>query len=310
MSSAYQHECGVMTPAIKRILLLGGTGQVGFELNRSLAPVGELITPTRCELDFTNSDALKSYLSKVQPDLIVNAAAWTAVDAAEEAPEEAFAINAELPSILAEYAADKGIWLVHYSTDYVYSGTGEMLWRETDVPKPLSVYGQTKLEGDLAIEASNVRHLIFRTSWVYSARGNNFMNTMLALGAERDTIKVIGDQIGAPTPARLIAELTLLALNRIYSERSIDSGIYHLSPRGETSWYGFARSIFEYAGHQGLRLTIQPEHVLKITTKEWATTAVRPLNSRLSLEKIERVLGIRMPRWESQLILTLMERLL
>jgi dTDP-4-dehydrorhamnose reductase len=307
MNDTHAHERGEITSASKRILLLGSTGQVGFELHRSLAPMGELITPTRNEVDLTNPDALRSLMATVRPDLIVNAAAWTAVDAAEGQPEEALAVNARLPGMLAEYAADHGIWMVHYSTDYVYPGTGDRPWRETDSTEPLSVYGQTKLKGDLAIKASGVRHLIFRTSWVYSARGGNFMNTMLRLGAERNTLKVVSDQIGAPTPARLIAEITLLALQGRHRGPFIDSGVYHLAPRGETSWHGFARAIFEHAVRCGAELAISPASVVDISTKEWPTPATRPLNSRLSLERIERALGIRMPHWEKQLALTLAE---
>jgi dTDP-4-dehydrorhamnose reductase len=294
-------------PGRKRILLLGATGQVGFELQRSLAPLGELVAPLRKEVDLTNPAALRILLNVVRPDRIVNAAAWTGVDAAEEHVDEARAVNAGLPSVLADYAAARDIWLVHYSTDYVYPGTGETPWKETDDPAPLSVYGQTKLEGDKAIEASGAKHLIFRTSWVYSARGSNFMKTMLRLGTEREALKVVSDQIGSPTPARLIAEVTALALHRLGGERALGPGVYHLAPRGETSWHGFAREIVAQAIARGHELAIDPARVDPIPTADWPTPAARPLNSRLSVDRIEKGLGIRLPDWKAQLALTLAE---
>lgn len=301
------HPDTKVEPGRKRILLLGGTGQVGFELQRSLAPLGELVTPLRKEVDLTNPAALRILLNVVRPDRIVNAAAWTGVDAAEEHVDEARAVNVGLPSVLADYAAARDIWLVHYSTDYVYPGTGETPWTETDDPAPLSVYGQTKLEGDKAIEASGAKHLIFRTSWVYSARGSNFMKTMLRLGTEREAVKVVSDQIGSPTPARLIAEVTALALHRLDGERALGPGVYHLAPRGETSWHGFAREIVAQAIARGHELAIDPARVDPIPTADWPTPATRPLNSRLSMDRIEKGLGIRLPDWKAQLALTLAE---
>src|SRR5690554_6736381 len=200
-----------------KILVTGGSGQVGFELRRSLCLLGNVLAPTRQELDLANPKAVDHWLAQYRPDLIVNAAAYTAVDRAEEEPELARRLNAELPGQLAEYSAERGQRLVHYSSDYVYSGSGDSPWHESDAPGPLSVYGQTKLEGDRAIQASGGEHLIFRTSWVYGARGHNFMKTMLRLGRERDTLKVVSDQIGAPTPARLIAQVTALALHGVFS---------------------------------------------------------------------------------------------
>jgi dTDP-4-dehydrorhamnose reductase len=307
MTKANEYQDMTAEPSRERILLFGATGQVGFELQRSLAPLGELVTPSRQEVDLTDTDALRMFLDVVRPDRIVNAAAWTGVDAAEEHAAEARAINTRLSAVLAEYAAARDIWLVHYSTDYVYPGTGEAPWKETDDPAPLSVYGQTKLEGDKAIEASGAKSLIFRTSWVYSARGSNFMKTMLRLGAERDALKVVSDQIGSPTPARLIAEVTALALHRLGGELALSPGIYHLTPRGETSWHGFAREIFTQAIANGHELAIDPTKVDPIPTADWPTPATRPLNSRLSLDRIEKALGIRLPDWKAQLALTLAE---
>ncbi|QOR37429.1 dTDP-4-dehydrorhamnose reductase [Billgrantia diversa] len=294
------------------ILLTGGTGQVGFELLRSLAPLGNVIAPTRAELDLTDLNAVAGYLSRTRPGLIVNAAAWTAVDAAESHRDEAFQLNAELPEQLAIYAARRSIPLIHYSSDYVYSGEAMLErdavpWQEDSPTGPLSIYGASKLAGDQAIIESVAQHVILRTSWVYAARGNNFMRTMLRLGRERDALKVVCDQHGAPTPARLIAEITALVSYRLLHGEPIESGIYHLAPRGETSWHGFAREIFRLALAQGEALAITPERVEAITTAEYPTPAQRPLNSRLSLSKLEDALGIALPHWQAQLALTLSE---
>ena len=289
------------------IMLLGATGQVGFELQRSLAPFGPLLSPSRAELDLTDRDAINRALHAGRPGLIVNAAAFTAVDAAEDQPNEAAALNTDLPAILADYAAREAIPLIHYSTDYVYAGTGTMPWREDDPMEPASVYGQTKAAGDRAIQASGAEHLVFRTSWVYSARGRNFLKTLLRLAGERSTLQVVNDQIGAPTPARLIAEVTAQAIDpRTYRFR-IDAGVYHLAPRGETSWHGFARAIVHEAIRSGFPSTLQPDAIAPISTAEWPTPAARPLNSRLSLDRLQTALGLALPHWESQLELTLAE---
>lgn len=285
-----------------RILLTGANGQVGFELERQLCLMGEVLAPRRHELDLADQGAVVAWLDAKRPELIVNAAAYTAVDKAESEPALARRLNAELPAQLAAYAADQEVPLVHYSSDYVYPGNGDQPWLESSETGPLSVYGQTKLEGDHAIEASGCQHLIFRTSWVYSARGNNFMKTMLRLGREREALSVVADQIGAPTPARLIAQLTGLAL-----ERQIPSGTYHLAPRDETSWHGFACEIFRLALARGEALAIHPANVAAIPTQDYPTPAQRPLNSRLSLDKLEAALGLELPDWQQQLQLTLQE---
>ncbi|WP_301583406.1 dTDP-4-dehydrorhamnose reductase [Halomonas alkaliantarctica] len=293
------------------IFITGGNGQVGFELQRQFAPFGTILAPTRQELDLTNADAVDTYLAKHQPGLILNAAAYTAVDNAESEPGQAQRLNAELPAQLAEYAAKQGIPLVHYSTDYVYPGNGETPWQEDSPTGPLSVYGQTKLEGDQGIIESGASHLIFRTSWVYAARGSNFMKTMLRLGCERDALSIVNDQIGAPTAARLIAQITALSFTVHGSRLSIHipQGIYHLAPRGETSWHGFASEIFSQARKAGEALTITPESTAGIPTAEYPAPAQRPLNSRMALGKLESALGITMPPWQSQLALTLKEHL-
>ncbi|PAU73009.1 dTDP-4-dehydrorhamnose reductase [Vreelandella alkaliphila] len=293
------------------IFITGGNGQVGFELQRQFAPFGTVLAPTRDELDLANADAVDAYLAKHQPGLILNAAAYTAVDKAESEPEQAKRLNAELPIQLAAYAVKQGITLVHYSSDYVYPGSGETPWQEDSPTSPLSIYGQTKLEGDLAIIESGCQHLIFRTSWVYAARGNNFMKTMLRLGRELEALNIVNDQIGAPTPARLIAQVTALAFTTQGSPLTINipSGVYHLAPRGKTSWHGFASEIFNQARKAGETLAITPEGTAGIPTAEYPTPAKRPLNSRMAVSKLENALGITMPTWQSQLVLTLKEHL-
>ncbi|MBT2787309.1 MULTISPECIES: dTDP-4-dehydrorhamnose reductase [unclassified Halomonas] len=300
------------------IFITGSSGQVGFELQRQFALFGNVLAPTRHELDLTDANAVEAYLAEHQPALILNAAAYTAVDKAESKPEQAKRLNAELPAQLAEYAAKHTIPLVHYSTDYVYPGDGETPWQEDSPTSPHSVYGQTKLEGDQAVTQSGCQHLIFRTSWVYAARGNNFMKTMLRLGREREALSIVNDQIGAPTPARLIAQTTALAFTTHHSPLTnhhsplaihIPSGIYHLAPRGETSWHGFACEIFEQAREAGETLAIKPQSAAGIPTAEYPTPAQRPLNSRMNLSKLEAALGVTLPTWQSQLGLTLKEYL-
>jgi dTDP-4-dehydrorhamnose reductase len=278
------------------ILLLGKNGQVGFELHKTLAPLGCITAPSRAELDLGNDEAVDQQLQSVKPDLIVNAAAWTAVDAAEEHPQAVKRLNAGLPEQLAQYAAANNARLVHYSSDYVYPGTGEEPWKETSSTGPLSAYGKTKREGDHAIQQSGAEYLIFRTSWVYSARGNNFMKTMLRLAETKTELNIVADQIGAPTPARLIAQVSTLAIHS-----SLKSGLYHLAPRGETSWCGFAHAIFQQASKN---VKVNP-----IPTSDYPTPAKRPLNSRLDVKKLEQALNIELPNWQSQLEQTLSEYL-
>jgi dTDP-4-dehydrorhamnose reductase len=287
-----------------KILLLGKTGQVGFELHRTLSPLGPITAPGREELNLSDQEAVADYLEQVKPELIVNAAAYTAVDAAEEDQQAAKRLNAGLPSQLAEYAKANSARLVHYSSDYVYPGNGIEPWQETSSTGPLSVYGQTKLEGDEAIQNSGADYLIFRTSWVYSARGNNFMKTMLRLAKSKPELNIVADQIGAPTPARLIAQVTTLAIHS-----QLENGLYHLAPKGDTSWHGFAQEIFRQAQKAGEGLTMGPENAHAIPTSDYPTPATRPLNSRMALSKLENALSIQLPDWQSQLTLTLNEYL-
>lgn len=284
----------------KTILITGGSGQVGFELQRSLLLQGLLLAPSRLQLNLTDENAVNKYLDTYQPDLIVNAAAYTSVDKAESEPELAHRLNAELPEQLAKWCNAQGKRLIHYSSDYVYPGTGIEPWSEDSPTDPPNTYGRTKLAGDQAILSSGGDALIFRTSWVYSARGHNFMKTMLKLGQDREALKIVNDQIGAPTPARLIAEITALAV-----ERRVPSGLYHLAPRGETSWQRFAQAIFERADQEGLSLTVNS--VAGIATSDYPTPATRPLNSRLKVKKLEQALNIELPHWQTVLNLTMKE---
>ncbi len=289
---------------MRNIVLLAPGGQVGFELLRTLAPLGQLHTLSRNEVDFADTPAVTAKVAALMPDIIVNAAAWTAVDKAETGREAAFLLNASLPAALACVAKQHNAWLVHYSSDYVYPGTGDIPWQETDSTGPLSVYGKSKLAGDLAVMQNTDKFLIFRTSWVYAARGNNFMLTMLKLAQSREALNVVADQTGAPTPAGLIAVVTALALQQVLRSGDTPSGVYHLAPRGQTSWYGFAEAIFSLVRAQGITLKLKPELFKAIATRDYPTPAIRPANSRLDISKLEHTFGLQLPHWQSQLQLT------
>lgn len=292
---------------MRNIVLLAPNGQVGFELVHSLAELGYVHCLSRQDVDFTNINMLLARISQHKPDIIVNAAAWTAVDKAETEQEACFILNANLPEELAKLAQQINAWLVHYSSDYVYSGSGTRAWQETDVAAPVSVYGASKLAGDNAIQQYCSKYLIFRTSWIYAARSNNFLRTMLKLAADHDTLNVVADQIGAPTPAKLIAQITALTLAQALHQGRALSGIYHLTTKGEISWYGFAQAIFALARQQGVKLKLEPQHCYAISSTQYPTPAVRPLNSRLSLNKIEQTFNLQLPSWQSQLTLTFIE---
>jgi dTDP-4-dehydrorhamnose reductase len=291
-----------------KILLLGKNGQVGWELQRSLAVLGEVVALDRrgagslCG-DLSDLAGLAQTVRSVQPQVIVNAAAHTAVDKAESEAELARTLNALAPGVLAREAAQLGAWLVHYSTDYVFDGSGSTPWKETDAVAPLSVYGRTKLEGEQAIAASGCRHLILRTSWVYGARGGNFARTMLRLAAEREQLNVINDQIGAPTGADLLADVTAHALRHVLPPmRRNDltpSGIYHVAAAGETSWHGYARFVVQQARQAGRTLKAGPEQVLPISTADYPTPAKRPHNSRLNCKLFQNTFGLKLPHLEN-----------
>lgn len=291
-----------------KIFITGGSGQVGFELQRALSVFGACMAPTSTELDLADAAAVDAFLDTHKPSLIVNAAAYTAVDKAESEPVLAERINAGLPAQLAAYCASNAIGLVHYSSDYVYDGTGNEPRPETYPTGPLSVYGDTKLRGDQAIVESGAEHYIFRTSWVYGARGHNFVKTMLRLGREKTELNVVNDQTGAPTTARLIAQVTAQVLGHVLVKGGADkTGVYHLATQGACTWQTFAQEIFRQAGALGFPLVITPEQVNGIPTSQYPTPAQRPLNSRLSLRKLEDAFQLTMPDWEQQLALTLAE---
>jgi dTDP-4-dehydrorhamnose reductase len=285
-----------------QILLLGKNGQVGWELQRSLAPLGQLIaldegSQELCG-DFTNLEGVAETIRDVAPDIIVNAAAHTAVDKAESEQELARTINALTPGTLAQEAKRCDAWLVHYSTDYVFDGSGDMSWKETDVTAPVSVYGKTKLEGEKAIIASGCKYLIFRTSWVYATRGSNFAKTILKLAQERDSLKVIDDQIGAPTGADLLADVTAHTI-RIAQQRPEVSGLYHLVASGQASWYEYANSVIDFARQSGIEIKASPKDIQPVPTSAFPTVATRPMNSRLDTAKLQDTFGLKLPHWES-----------
>lgn len=281
-----------------KLLLLGGNGQVGWELRRALAPLGEVLTPGREEGgDLARPDALAATIRQAAPDAIVNAGAYTAVDQAESEPEVAHAINAEAPAVLAREARQLGAWLVHYSTDYVFDGSDELSWQEDDPTGPLNVYGRTKLEGEIAVRDSGCAHLVFRTSWVYAARGKNFIRAMLRLSAERHALQVIADQHGAPTGAALIADVTARALP-VAIHHPERAGLYHLAAAGETTWYGYARWVIEEARAAGWPVKVAEEAIGSVTAEAFGAQAPRPHNSRLDCSRLESAFGLRMPPWQ------------
>jgi len=285
-----------------KILLFGKGGQLGWELQRSLAPLGELTAldfdSTDYHADFSRPAALADTVRALRPDVIVNAAAHTAVDKAESEPEVAAALNAEAPRVLAAEAAALGAWLVHYSTDYVFDGSGDAARDESAATGPLSVYGRTKLDGENHIRASGCKHLIFRTSWVYAARGGNFARTMLKLAAERDALSVIDDQIGAPTGADLLADITAHAIRATQREPQL-GGTYHAVAAGETSWHAYACHVIEWARTRGLPVKVAADAIKAVPTSAYPTAARRPLNSRLDTRKLRSAFGLTLPHWQA-----------
>jgi dTDP-4-dehydrorhamnose reductase len=289
-----------------RILILGRIGQVGWELRHKLACLGQVSSVEYPEVDFTRADSIRAAVHAVKPTVIVNAAAYTAVDKAEAEPELAAAINATGPGVLAEEARKLGSLLVHYSTDYVFDGTKNGPWTETDEPNPLNVYGRTKLAGDLAIQAAGCEYLIFRTSWVYGARGSNFLLTMLRLARERAELRIVDDQKGSPTASECIAQATANVLAQVLAPGGAGiggrSGIYNLTSSGETSWFGFTKALLNQAAS---RFPITIPNLIPITTGDYPTAAKRPANSRLSCQRIKKAFGVTMPHWEQALTLVL-----
>ncbi|GAB4296046.1 MAG: dTDP-4-dehydrorhamnose reductase [Thiohalomonadaceae bacterium] len=284
------------------ILLLGKDGQVGWELQRSLAPVGHVIPVGRNDVNLEDADGVRNYIRHSRPDIIVNAAGYTAVDKAESEPDKARLVNVTAVGAMADEAQALGALLVHYSTDYVFDGEKKSAYVEDDPVRPLSVYGVTKLEGENAIRQRHDRHMIFRTSWVYAARGRNFARTILRLAREKEQLKVVADQYGAPTSAELIADVTALALYRFIhgTDRNTLTGTYHLVAGGETSWHGYARYVLDMAQQLGVGLRVAPPAVEAIATSDYPLPAARPKNSRLATDKLTNTFGVCVPDWRIQ----------
>lgn len=298
-----------------RILLLGKNGQVGWELQRALGVLGEVVALDRHRTDtaygelvgdLSDLDSLRATIRAVAPQVIVNAAAYTAVDKAESERELAHTVNALASEVMAQEAKRLNAWLVHYSTDYVFDGSGESEWTETDTVAPVNYYGATKLEGEQLIQASGCKHLIFRTSWVYAARGNNFAKTMLRLAKDREELSVIADQRGVPTGADLLADVAVAALQQALRNPQL-AGIYHLAPSGETTWHAYASYVIDFARTQGE--TLKVTSVKPINTSEYPTPAKRPSNSRLSTAKLRNSFSLHLPDWQSGVTRMLMEAL-
>lgn len=282
-----------------RILLIGKVGQVGWELRRTLAPMSQLVCVDYPDIDLTNNDSIRRWVRESQPQVVINAAAYTAVDKAESELERAMQINGVAPGILAEEAARLGALMVHYSTDYIFDGTKSEPYVETDKPNPLGAYGRTKLAGDEAVRAAGGSHLIFRLCWVYGGRGQNFMLTMMRLARERETLRVVKDQFGCPTWSRMIAETTTLALAEtlVAEEPEACMGTYHLAASGHTSWHGFAQSIIDLMPEAGKKCrSVEP-----ITTAEYPVAAKRPAYSVLACDKLKRTFGLQLPDWQESL---------
>jgi len=284
-----------------KILLLGKNGQVGWELQRSLMPLGEVIALDRSQCDLSHPETIPSIVQNIKPDIIVNAAAYTAVDKAEEEEELATAINSISVGVLAEEARKLNALLVYFSTDYVFDGLKNTPYTEEDATNPLSAYGRSKLAGEKTIQASGCRYLIFRTSWVFASRGSNFIKTMLRLAAEREELKVVADQIGSPTSAELIADITALVIQQLIINPQLikeKSGIYHLAASGKTNWHGYAQHVLKVASNLGHVLKVLPEQVVPIATADFPMPAKRPMNSCLDTSKLHLAFGLTLPDWQ------------
>ncbi len=285
-----------------RLLLTGKNGQVGFELQRALALLGDVVALDRLTCDLESEVSIREAVRRFEPNVIVNPAAYTAVDKAESEEGRARAINARAPAILGEEAARLGALVVHYSTDYVFDGKTERFYRETDATTPQSIYGKTKLAGEKALAATGARHVIFRSSWVYGVHGSNFVKTMLRLAGERETLSVVADQIGAPTSAALIADVSTLVIRRLSETNTAGlEGVYHLVASGETSWHEYACHVIEYGRAKGHVIKVAPDAVRPIATEDYPTPAKRPANSRLDTQKLRDAFGLTLPDWRGSL---------
>ena len=291
-----------------KILVTGKNGQVGHELMRSLAPLGKVIGVDLKECDLSQSAAINALLDKVKPDVIVNPAAYTAVDKAESEPTVAHAVNAQAPKVLALYASKRNIPMIHFSTDYVFDGKKEGVYVEDDRVNPKSVYGKTKYLGEEAVRKNTAKYVILRTSWVFGAHGVNFLKTMLKLAQERDKLSIVADQVGAPTSARMLADVTSEIVRQLLEQGAYKKyGTYHLVAEGETSWHGYAQFVIEQANALGLTTKIAAKNVKAIGTKDYPMPAARPANSRLDTSKIKEMFGITLPTWQDEVGLVVAE---
>jgi dTDP-4-dehydrorhamnose reductase len=287
-----------------KMLLTGKNGQVGFELQRALAPLGEVHAVDSSDCDLSDPQALRALIRRVQPQVIINPAAYTAVDRAEEETELAMAVNGVAPGVMGEEAAQLGACVIHYSTDYVFDGRKPAPYVESDPASPLGAYGRSKLAGEEALQHATDRHIILRTSWVVGAHGNNFASTMLRLAAERDSLSIVNDQYGAPTSAALLAEVTAQLIDRLQHEGSgaFPFGLYHLCASGETSWFDYARFVLQHAEDAGKTgLKVKASEVLAISSAQYPTRARRPTNSRLDTQKFRHTFQIPLPTWQEAL---------
>lgn len=282
-----------------KIVLLGKDGQVGWELQRALAPLGDVVASEQSEVDIQRLDSLRSWLRLHRPDAIVNAAAYTAVDQAEAEPDKARIVNTDAVGVMAEEAGRLGAWVIHYSTDYIFDGTKLAPYVEDDAANPLSVYGRTKWDGEELLRKGHAKHVIFRTSWVFAARGKNFLRTIVRLAKEKETLRVIADQWGAPTGADLLADVTALVWHRVMASGQAHdlAGTYHLVAAGETNWHQYAQYVLTLAKERGVPLKVSPEAVEPISTDAYPLPAKRPKNSRLLTAKLTKVFGLHMPDW-------------
>jgi len=285
---------------MNKILLTGKNGQVGFELQRALAPLGEVLAVDHAECDLSRPEAIRQLVQQLRPGIIVNPAAYTAVDKAETDQDLAYAVNATAPGVFGEEARKLGALVIHYSTDYVFDGTKAGAYLESDVPNPQSIYGKSKLAGEQALLASGACALVFRTSWVFGAHGNNFAKTMLRLAGERDSLNVVADQHGAPTSAALLADVTaqIIGQYRRADAAAFPYGLYHLVAGGLTTWHDYARTVVGAARSAGKNLKLAPEHIKAITTADYPLPAPRPANSHLATDKLQNTFGLKLPVWQ------------
>ena len=283
-----------------KILLTGKNGQVGFELNKKLSALGEVIATDRNALDIADPDKIRAYVDQVKPDIIINAAAYTAVDKAESEPELAYQINVIAPQVLAEKAAELNITLIHFSTDYVFDGSKKEPYVEADQINPQSVYGKTKCEGEEKVRAHS-KHIILRTSWVFGSHGNNFLKTILRLIYHKESLNIVADQWGSPASSSMLADVTLKIIDTTLNNKNFNNyGTYHVTNEGETNWYQYADLIANEAIKLNLKIKCKPDHMHPILTSEYPTAALRPLNSRLNTDKLKKTFMLELPNWESE----------